>query len=600
MTKHAPEIQSNEEEFTHPPLSPRIPARGFFRTLFSTNLDKGRSRIRVIALCFVCLFATINVRLVYLGLKPDPQSIRRAAADALSGARPDILDRNGEVLATDVKVMSVFAEPRRIIDKDEATELLTAVLPEVNARELRDRLASRKGFVWVKRGITPKQQQEVYHLGLPGVGFLPENKRVYPNGPIGAHVLGFANLDNVGIAGIEKYIDGQGLADLHNAGFNLTPEGLKPIQLSLDLRLTYGLRDEIAKGIEKYRAKAGAGAILDVNTGEVVALASLPDFDLNNPVDPRDLKYINRLAVGVYEMGSTFKAISIAMALELNKVTLRSSVDARQSLRFGRFTIHDFHATHRILTVPEVFTHSSNIGTARMALMVGVEGHKAFLKRMGQLDRLRTELPENAEPLIPKRWSELNTMTIAFGQGLNVAPLQALMAVGALVNGGMMMKPTFLKRSEEEAQKDAVRVVRPEVSETMRYLLRLNAEIGSAKLANIPGYYIGGKTGTADKIIHGHYSKDKVFTTFMAIAPADKPKYLMLVLFDEPQALPQDGGYHTAAYNAGAVTGRVIERLGPLFGLPPRFDPPAQPFPLLAKLGYGMANVPAAATHGGH
>ncbi|MEA2759242.1 MAG: hypothetical protein QOH65_1855 [Methylobacteriaceae bacterium] len=600
MTKHAPETESNEKEFTDPPLSPRSPARGFFRSLFSTNLDKGRSRVRVIALCFVCLFATINVRLIYLGLKPDPQSIRRAAADALSGARPDILDRNGEVLATDVKVMSVFAEPRRIIDKDEATELLTAVLPEVNARELRDRLASRKGFVWVKRGITPKQQQEVYHLGLPGVGFLPENKRVYPNGPVAAHVLGFANLDNVGIAGIEKYIDGQGLADLHNAGFNLTPEGLKPIQLSLDLRLTYGLRDEIAKGIEKYRAKAGAGAILDVNTGEVVALASLPDFDLNNPVDPRDLKYINRLAVGVYEMGSTFKAISIAMALELNKVTLRSSVDARQSLRFGRFTIHDFHATHRILTVPEVFTHSSNIGTARMALMVGVEGHKAFLKRMGQLDRLRTELPENAEPLIPKRWSELNTMTIAFGQGLNVAPLQALMAVGALVNGGMMMKPTFLKRSEEEAQKDAVRVVRPEVSESMRYLLRLNAEIGSAKLANIPGYYIGGKTGTADKIIHGHYSKDKVFTTFMAIAPADKPKYLMLVLFDEPQALPQDGGYHTAAYNAGAVTGRVIERLGPLFGLPSRFDPPAQPFPLLAKLGYGMANVPAAATHGGH
>jgi cell division protein FtsI (penicillin-binding protein 3) len=579
---------------------PRALVRRFFKTLFSTNLDKGRGRIRLIALCFVCLFATINVRLIYLGFKPDPQSIRRAAADALSGARPDILDRNGEVLATDVKVMSVFAEPRRIIDKDEATELLTAVLPDVNARELRDRLASRKGFVWVKRGITPKQQQEVYHLGLPGVGFLPENKRVYPNGPIAAHVLGFANLDNVGIAGIEKYIDGQGLADLHSAGFNLPPEDLKPVQLSLDLRLTHGLRDEVAKGIDKYRAKAGAGIILDVNTGEVVALASLPDYDPNNPADALDPKHINRLAVGVYEMGSTFKAISIAMALELNKVTLRSSVDARQSLRFGRFTIHDFHATHRILTVPEVFTHSSNIGTARMALMVGVEGHKAFLRRMGQLDRLRTELPENAEPLVPKRWSELNTMTIAFGQGLNVAPLQALMAVGALVNGGMMIKPTFLKRSEEEAQKDAVRVVRPEVSESMRYLLRLNAEIGSAKLANIPGYYIGGKTGTADKIVHGHYSKDKVFTTFMAIAPADKPKYLMLVLFDEPQALPQDGGYHTAAYNAGAVTGRVIERLGPLFGLPPRFDPPAQPFPLLAKLGYGMANVPAATTHGGH
>src|SRR6476469_9789311 len=533
MSLPAPESETTD--VTAAPAPPHSHAvQSFFKHLFSTNLDKSRPRIRLIALCFVCLFATVNVRLIYLGFEPDSQSIRRAAVEALSGARPDILDRNVEVLATDVKLMSVFAGPCRIIDKDEATELLTAVLPDVNARELRERLGSRKGFVWVKRGITPKQQQEVYHLGLPGVGFLPENKRVYPNAPIAAHV--------------------QGLADLHNAGFNLTPDGLKPVQLSLDLRLTHGLRDEIAKGIEKYRAKAGGGAILDVNTGEVVALASLPDFDPNNPADALDPLHLNRLAVGVYEMGSTFKSISIAMALELNKVTLRSTVDARSSLRFGRFTIHDFHATHRILTVPEVFTHSSNIGTARMALMVGVEGHKAFLKRMGQLDRLRTELPENAEPLVPKRWSELNTMTIAFGQGLNVAPLQALMAVGALVNGGIMIKPTFLKRSEEEAQKDAVRVVRPEVSETMRYLLRLNAEIGSAKLANIPGYYIGGKTGTADKIIHGHYSKDKVFTTFMAIAPADKPKYLMLVLFDEPQALPQDGGYHTAAYNAGSVT----------------------------------------------
>src|SRR6202012_1763992 len=223
---------------------------------------------------------------------------------------------------------------------------------------------------------------------------------------------------------------------------------------------------------EKYRAKAGAGIILDVNTGAVVALASLPDYDPNNPADGLDPQHINRVAVGVYEMGSTFKAISIAMALELNKVTLRSSVDARSSLRFGRFTIHDFHATHRILTVPEVFTHSSNIGTARMALMVGVEGHKAFLKKMGQLDRLRTELPENAEPLIPKRWSELNTMTIAFGQGLNVAPIQAVMAVCALANGGMMMTPTFLPRTEDEADKVSHRVISEQTSESMRYLMR--------------------------------------------------------------------------------------------------------------------------------
>jgi cell division protein FtsI (penicillin-binding protein 3) len=537
---------------------------------------------------------------VVLGLHSGaPQIARHGASDVIAAARPDILDRNGEVLATDIKVMSVFAEPRRIIDKDEAVELLTAVLPGINAEELREKLGSRKGFVWVKRAITPKQQQEVYHLGLPGVGFLPENKRVYPNGPIAAHVLGFANLDGVGISGLEKYIDSQGLGDLHFAGFNLTAENLKPIVTSLDLEATYAVRDELAKGIEKFKAKAGAAAILDVNTGEIIAMASLPDFDPNNPAEALDLNHINRLSVGVYEMGSTFKAISIAMALEANKVNLNSRLDARDSLRYGRFVIHDFHAQHRFLTLPEVFTYSSNIGTARMAMMVGVEGHKAFLRKMGQLTRLRTELPESAEPLVPKNWSELNTITIAFGQGLNVAPLQAVMAVGALVNGGMMITPTFLKRDEEDAMKGATRVVRPETSETLRYLMRLNAEIGSAKMANVKGYFIGGKTGTADKIVHGHYAQDKVFTTFMAILPADKPRYLFLTLMDEPQGLPETGGYRTAAWNSGSVTGKIIEKTGPMLGIAPRIDLPVQPFPLLAKLGYGMANVPAVA-HGEH
>ena len=262
-------------------------------------------------------------------------------------------------------------------------------------------------------------------------------------------------------------------------------------------------------------------------------------------------------------------------------------MDARESLRYGRFTIHDFHATHRMLTVPEVFTHSSNIGAARLALMVGVEGHKAFLKKMGQLDRLRTELPESAEPLVPKHWGLLNTMTIAFGQGLNVAPIQAVMAVCALVNGGEMMTPTFLPRTEEEAEKVGHRVISAQTSESMRYLMRSNATHGSASFANIPGYYVGGKTGTADKIIHGRYSQNRVFNTFMAITPADKPKYLYLTIYDDPQALPEDHGYHTAAYNAGRVAGALIRRVEPLEGVPPRKEPPTQPFPIIARLGYG-------------
>ncbi|HWX14763.1 MAG TPA: penicillin-binding protein 2 [Methylocella sp.] len=571
-----------------------------FSSVLTVKLAKSTTRIRLAAFVFLALYGTIAAKLLDFGLRPDrPASVKRAAADTIAAARPDILDRNGKVLATDIKVMSVFAEPRRIVDKDEAVELLTAVLPNVDARDLRERLGSRKGFIWVKRAVTPQQQKELHHLGLPGIGFQPENKRVYPNGPIAAHVLGFANLDGVGISGLEKYIDGQGLADLHGAGFSLTRDNLTPVTTSLDLEATYALRDELAKGIAKFRAKAGAAAILDVNTGEVIAMASLPDYDPNSPGDALDPKRINQLSVGVYEMGSTFKAISIAMALDHGKVTLRSRVDARESLRYGRFTIHDFHATHRVLSLPEVFTHSSNIATARMALMVGVDGHKAFLAKMGQLRRLRTELPESAEPLVPKNWGELNTITIAFGQGLNVAPLQAMMAVGALANGGTLVTPTFLKRSEEESKRDAPRVVKPETSEAMRYLMRLNAEIGTARIANVKGYFVGGKTGTADKIIHGHYANARVLTTFMAVAPADKPKYLFLTLLDEPQGLPETGGQRTAAYNAGLVAGKVIERTGQLLGLPPRIDLPPQPFPLLARLGYAEANIPAH-NKGGH
>ena len=586
-----------------PPRAPRLALKlpqvslaGIAKNMFRMRFEKSGERVRLAALAFGALYCVIAGRLVMLGMKPDiQQSARKDGLITVSAPRPDILDRNGAVLATDVRTVSVFAEPRRLIDKDEAVELLTAVLPDLDARELRAQIGARKNFVWVKRAISPKQRDEVYRLGLPGVGFLPDIKRVYPNGPIGAHVLGFANRDNVGIAGIEKYIDGQGFGELHGAGMKVDSADLKPVKLSLDMRATHAMRDELMKGMQHFRAKAAAGAMLDVNTGEVVAMVSLPDYDPNNPVDAQEPDHINRMTVGTYEMGSTFKAISIAMALESGKVTLNSHVDARENLRYGRFTIHDFHATRRVLSVPEVFTHSSNIGTARMAMMVGVEGHKAFLTRMGQLTRLVTELPENAMPIVPKNWGELNTITIAFGQGLNVAPLQSVMAVGALANGGYLIKPTFLKRSEAEAKQDAPRVVRPEVSESLRYLMRLNAVEGSAKLANIPGYYVGGKTGTADKVIHGRYSKDRVFTTFMALLPADKPRYVILTLYDEPQATEESKGFHTSAWNAGITAGDLIKRIAPLIGMAPRIDLPQQPFPMLARLGLAMPPAGSAA-----
>jgi cell division protein FtsI (penicillin-binding protein 3) len=581
-------LQEPDTNLQRQSLPPKRGVLSHARELFRLRVDKSTSRVGLAAFCFIGLFSLIGGRLVYLAVTSENTSeVRRAASSEISAARPDIVDRNGEILATDVKMVSVFAEPRNIIDKDEAVELLTAVLPDLNATDLRNKLGTKKGFVWVKREITPRQQAEVHRLGIPGVGFLPENKRVYPNAEAAAHVLGFANVDNVGIAGIEKYIDSMGLQDLNGAGFNISAADLKPVQLSLDLRVQHALRDELQKGMAKFKAKATAGAILDVNTGEIIALVSLPDYDPNNPVDALEKDSINRINVGVFEMGSTFKALTVAMALDSGKYNINSTFDARSGLRYGRFTIGDYHPTRRVLTAPEVFVHSSNIGTARMALGIGVEGHKAFLRKMGQLSRLETELPENALPIIPPRWGELNTMTIAFGHGLAVAPLQALMAVGALVNGGVLITPTFLKRDEAAARQNALQVIKPETSEAMRFVMRLNASnpAGSASSAAIAGFFVGGKTGTAEKVINGRYAKNKNFTTFTAVVPADKPKYVFLTIMDEPQAVEGTHGFSTAGWNAGPITGNIIERVAPLLGVPPRFEPPAQPFPLMSRLG---------------
>ncbi len=551
--------------------------------LFRMRLDKSGHRVFLVAAAFTCIYAVIAGRLVQLGLRPDPPTAYRGRAGDGRGAprhrrpqRHDPRDRRQD----GVGVRRAAPHHRQ----DEAVELLTAVLPDLDARELREKLGSKRGFVWVKREITPRQQQEVHRLGLPGVGFMPEKKRVYPNGPVVSHVLGFTNLDNQGIAGIEKYIDGQGLAALNMAGLTTDPSDMRPVELSIDLRVQHALRDELVKGMEKYKAKAAAGLILDVNTGEVISLVSLPDYDPNVPTDALDPNRINRMAVGVYEMGSTFKALTTAMALDSGKVGINSSFDTRGALRYGRFKINDYHGT-RVLTVPEIFIHSSNIGSARMALAVGVEGHKQFLKKLGQLDRMRTELPESAEPILPPKWGELNTITIAFGHGIAVAPLQATTAVGALVNGGTWINPTFLRRDPADPKPIGHRVIKPETSEALRYVMRLNAEKGSASRAAIPGYYVGGKTGTAEKVIGGRYVKNRLFTTFMAIAPADKPKYLFLTLYDEPQGLPETFGFATASWNAGATTGKIIERVAPLLGLPPRFDPPAAPFPVMARWG---------------
>jgi len=551
--------------------------RALRSVLYGSDVDrnvKAKARLGLAIIVFIGIFSVITFRLVMFATISEGHGGRRSVSqDAVATARPDILDRNGQIIATDVKTPSLFAEPRKIIDVDEAVELLTAVLPDLDANEVRERLSSKRGFVWLKREITPSQQRDIHRLGIPGVGFLTENKRVYPNGPIVSHEIGYVNIDNQGIAGIEKWLDGQGLAALHMAGL-ATDQLQRPVNLAVDLRAQYALREELAAARDKFKAKAAAGVIADVNTGEIIAMVSEPDFDPNNPRIANDPDHLNRLTTGVYEMGSTFKALTLAMALDSGRISLSSSFDARVPLRYGKFEINDFHAQRRVLTVPEIFTYSSNIGTARMALSLGVEYHKAFLRKLGQLDRLRTELPESADPLVPKHWGELNTVTIAFGHGLSVAPLQAVMGISALVNGGKLIPPTFLKRGEEEADRLAKRVIKPETAEKMRYLMRLNVEKGTATRANVMGYYVGGKTGTSEKVVGGRYSKTKVLTSFTAILPADKPRYLLLIMLDEPQGLPETHGFSTSGWNAVPVGAKVIERVAPLLDIQPRFDLP--------------------------
>jgi cell division protein FtsI (penicillin-binding protein 3) len=557
------------------------------RLLYGRDANRGakaRARVGLAIVAFIVVYSIIAVRLVMFAVVSDERTVHRVVSgDAIATARPDIDDRNGEVLATDVRVPSLYAEPRRLIDVDEAVELLTADLPDLDATELRERLSSKRGFVWLKRDVTPEQQREIYHQGEPGIGFLNENKRDYPNGAEVSHLIGHVNIDNQGIAGMEKWLDGQGLAALHMAGL-ATDRLQNPVQLAVDLRVQHALRDELVAARAKFSAIAAAGLVLNVRTGEVVAMVSEPDYDPNNPRQALDPTRINRLTTGVYEMGSTFKAFTIAMALDSGKATLKSSFDAHSPLHYGKFDIHDFEPQQRALTVPEIFTYSSNIGAARMAMAVGVDGHKAFLKKLGQLDRLHTELPESAEPIVPKRWGELNTITIAFGHGLSVAPLQAVMGVAALMNGGTLIPPTFLKRSEAEAQALGVRVIKPETSGLMRYLMRLNVEKGTAQKAEVPGYYIGGKTGTADKVVFGRYSKTKVLTDFMAVLPADQPRYLLLVMLDEPHATPETHGFTTSGWNAVPTGGAIVARIAPLLGIEPRMDLPTADNLILASL----------------
>lgn len=538
---------------------------------YKKRLDLGRSRLILTFMAFSLIYCVIASRLVYLAFFPQDDRVVRVQNDMPSAARPDILDRNGQILATDIHQPSLFGEPRRIIDADEAAEQLAKIFPTMDASELREKLSSNKGFVWLKREITPEQQYQVHALGLPGIGFNDENRRVYPAGRMISHVLGHVNVDNQGIAELEKWVNRErSLSTLRAAGFEMGEQ--EPIRLAVDLRVQHVLHDELEDAMRRYEPIAASGVIMNAHTGEIVALSSLPDY---NPNDAREALLpdrINRMTTGTYEMGSSFKAFTLAMALDSGQFRMQDKVDARVPLRFGGFQIDDFHGQHRPLDLMEVFVYSSNIATAKIALAMGIDKHKEFLKRLGLMERLQTELPENAAPQIPKNWAPVNSATIAFGHGMAVAPLQAVSATAALVNGGYLVPPTFKMRTAEEARKLSTQVLKPETSEQMRELFRANVVRGTAKKADVAGFSVGGKTGTAEKVVNGRYDKDKNMTDFIAAFPTDNPQYVLLIMLDEPKKVAETGGAATAGANAAPTAGRIIARAAPLLDVKPRLD----------------------------
>ncbi len=550
--------------------------------LLGTNARRrkqARQRLAIMIGLFTVAYVILGARLIQYGISEPIQSASIGAGHAVA-SRPNIVDRNGLLLATDLNMVSLYAEPRRIIDADEVVEKLASVIPNLDWSETHRKLRSQSAFQWLRRQLTPKQQADILALGLPGIGFRPEKRRIYPGGATASHVVGHVNVDNQGLAGMERYLDSQGLADLRAAGLT-NDTRLEPVKLSIDLRVQNIVREVAAKAMVDYKAEAAGAVIIDVETGEVLAMASVPDYDPNEPsrrladgsIDKEYEKgWFNRISNATFEMGSTFKSFTLAMGLDEGKINLNSVVDASRPIRMGGFTIRDFKGKNRPLSIPEVFQYSSNIGTAAVADMVGIEGHQQFLTRLGLLSKMDTEMPGVATPTQPRTWKKINSVTISFGHGVATTPLQTAVAAAALMNGGYLVPPTFLTRTKEAAQALATRVIKDKTSADMRTLYDWNGVKGSGRHAQVEGFHVGGKTGTADKVINGRYARDMNFNAFVAAFPMDKPRYIVLSIIDAPRT--GENGGRTAASTAAPMIKAIIRRVAPLLGVQPRFGDP--------------------------
>lgn len=536
------------------------------------DVRKRRTRsvaeIAVYAFLFFA-FAEVAIHLLTLALGHQ-NGVTLAVSEpvATSFSRPDIVDRNGRLLATDLEAPSIYADPGIVVDRDDLVEKLATVLPDIDQKELLRALSDRsRRFVWVRRGVSPKIAQEVHDLGLPGLSFRYELKRAYPAGKLAGHVLGSVNIDNRGLAGIEKYIDEKvGVDPVHAAVLSTRP----PVRLSLDIGVQHALEDELDDAEKRYSTKGAAGIVINIKTGEVLASSSLPRVDPTWPTQALDDKHLDRMMGGTYELGSVVKTLTIAMAFDEGIAKPDTMIDVRQPLEVGRFTVKDYHPSSRPLSVAEVFTHSSNVGAGMLALQAGPEKLEGFLRKFGMLTQLKTEEGVVAPPQLPPSWGKAATITVAFGHGIAVAPLQFAAAAATVLNGGKPVHPTFLRRFDADSS-DEKPLITENTSREMAQLMRLNVSgpDGTGKEADVPGYRVGGKTGTADVAKRGGYSSKSVISSFLGAFPMDDPQYLTFIVLFEPKGTKETHWQHTAGYTAAPVTGRLIARIAAQLGVKP-------------------------------
>ncbi len=546
-------------------------------------MERTRFRLLLAAGGFAVLFGAVGLKLADATLL-SPLEPRRVATQARQAAptehlpqRGPITDRNGEILAVSLPVIALFANPREIQDPAGAARRLARALPQLDEERVTARLSGERQFAYLARALTPREAQRVNDLGIPGLHFEAAERRAYPQGRAAAHILGGVDVDGNGIAGIEKFFDER-----------LRLRRGEALRLSVDVRVQLALRDAVQRAIAEFNGIGGAGILMDVHTGEVVGMVSLPDFDLSDPVSAEDLAArgeaagqnprFNRATVGVYEPGSTFKLLTAAMALEHGTINVWGGYDASRPIRYGRFTISDFRGKNRWLTLPEIMAYSSNIASAHMAVAVGPQRHREFMVRLGLGQRLNLELPETALPLIPRAqdWREINTMTVGFGHGISVTPLHVATSVAAIANGGILRQPTLLAR-EPGTVAEGTRVVSERTSETMRRLMRVAVTEGSGKAADVPGYFVGGKTGTALKTgPRGGYLENKRIAAFVGAFPMHAPRYAMYVMVDEPKPNARSHGFATAGWVAAPAAGMVVRSVAPILGMAPETERAAE------------------------